>query len=99
MSTLAVSSATSSARASGRPIPVVYGTKRWTVSLEQLGAGAGIDAAVARALAARPGATFGLRVRWSNKRLKQFVDGIAKGIDQPSVNASLVSVGSSGPVI
>jgi lipoprotein-anchoring transpeptidase ErfK/SrfK len=83
----------------GRPIPVVYGTKRWTVSLEQLGAGAGINAAVTKALEARPGATFGLRVRWSGKKVQQFVDGIAKGIDQPSVNASLISVGSSGPVI
>jgi lipoprotein-anchoring transpeptidase ErfK/SrfK len=82
-----------------RPIPVVYGTRRWKVSLEQLGAGAGIDRAVAKALEARPGATFGLRVRWSTKRVKQFVDAVAKGIDQPAVDASLVSVGSSGPVI
>src|SRR3954468_14561812 len=83
----------------GQPIPVVYGTKRWTVSLEQLGAGAGINAAVTKALEGRPGATFGLRVRWSGKKVQQFVDAIARGIAQPSVNASLISVGSSGPVI
>ena len=34
--------------------------KHWTVSLDQLGAGASVDAAVAKALDARPGATFGL---------------------------------------
>jgi lipoprotein-anchoring transpeptidase ErfK/SrfK len=82
-----------------RPIPVVYGSKRWKVSLEQLGAGASINRAVAKALDARPGETFGLRVRWSSKKVQRFVDGIAKGIDRSAVNASLVSVGSSGPVI
>src|SRR3954468_24011946 len=82
-----------------RPIPVVYGTKRWSVTLDQLGAGASVNAAVTKALDAQPGATFGLRVRWSSKKVQQFVDGIAKGIDQPSVDASLISVGSSGPVI
>ncbi len=82
-----------------RPIPVVYGSKRWKVSLEQLGAGASINKAVAKALDARPGATFGLRVRWSSKKVERFVDAIAKGIDRSAVNASLVSVGSSGPVI
>ncbi|MFL5935282.1 MAG: L,D-transpeptidase family protein [Gaiellaceae bacterium] len=82
-----------------RPIPVVYGTRRWTVSLDQLGAGASVNAAVTKALDAQPGATFGLRVRWSTKKVQQFVDGIAKGIDQPSVDASLISVGSNGPVI
>src|SRR3954467_7980627 len=65
-----------------RPIPVVYGTRRWTVSLDQLGAGASINAAVAKALDAQPGATFGLRVRWSTEKVQQFVDGIAKGIDE-----------------
>jgi len=82
-----------------RPIPVVYGTRRWTVSLDQLGAGASVNAAVTNALDARPGATFGLRVRWSSKKVQRFVDGIAKGIDESAVNASLISVGSNGPVI
>jgi lipoprotein-anchoring transpeptidase ErfK/SrfK len=82
-----------------RPIPVVYGDKRWRVSLQQLGAGASIDAAVAKALEARPGATFGLRVRWSNAKVSKFVDGIAKTIDEAAVDASLVSVDTSGPVI
>jgi len=82
-----------------RPIPVVYGEKKWRVSLQQLGAGASIDAAVARALEARPGATFGLRVRWSSAKVQQFVDGIAKTIDTQPVDAALVSVTTSGPQI
>jgi lipoprotein-anchoring transpeptidase ErfK/SrfK len=82
-----------------RPIPVVYGDKKWRVSLQQLGAGASIDGAVAKALAARPGATFGLRVRWSSAKVKQFVDGIARTIDTQPVDASLVSVTTSGPQI
>jgi lipoprotein-anchoring transpeptidase ErfK/SrfK len=82
-----------------RPIPVVYNDKKWRVSLQQLGAGASIDAAVAKALAARPGKTFGLRVRWSNAKVKQFVDGVAKTIDRTPVDASLVSVTTSGPQI
>ena len=82
-----------------RPLPVVYGSERWRVSLEQLGAGASINKAVAKALEARPGATFGLRVRWSSKKVQQFVDGIAQKIDRAPVNASLVSVTTSGPVI
>jgi lipoprotein-anchoring transpeptidase ErfK/SrfK len=82
-----------------RPIPVVYGKKKWRVSLEQLGAGASIDAAVAKALAARPGKSFGLRVRWSNAKVKRFVDGVARTIDSRPVNASLLSVTTSGPQI
>jgi lipoprotein-anchoring transpeptidase ErfK/SrfK len=82
-----------------RPLPLVYGSQKWRVSLGQLGAGAAVDKAVAKALEAGPGARFGLRVRWSSNKVRQFVDGIAQKIDEEAVNASLVSVTTSGPVI
>jgi L,D-transpeptidase catalytic domain/Putative peptidoglycan binding domain len=87
------------ARSFERRIPVVYGKQRWFASPQRLGAGAAIDAAVERALAARPGKELRVRVRWSGKKVQQFVDQIAKQVDRDAVDAELVSVSGSGPVI
>ena len=82
-----------------RPIPVVHGTQRWKASLRQLGAGASVDAAVAKALAARPGQKVPLRVRWSARKVRGFVAAVARQIDRAPVDATLVGVSSSGPEI
>jgi len=82
-----------------RPIPVVYGSQRWNVTLRQVGAGAGVDAAVAQALDAEPGQKLPLGVRWSAKRVQGFVDAVAGRVDRTPVDARLVSVSSSGPLI
>ncbi len=82
-----------------RQIPVFYGKQRWFASPEQLGAGAAIDRAVARALDARPGKQLRVHVRWSGRRVKAFVDRIAQQVDRDAVDAELVSVSATGPVI
>ena len=82
-----------------RPIPVVRGSQRWLASPQRLGAGAAIDAAVKKALEARPGTEIAVDVRWSVKKVRRFVDRIARSVDRPAVDAALVSVSSTGPVI
>ncbi len=82
-----------------RPIPVVRGSQRWLASPQRLGAGAAIDAAVEKALEARPGTEIAVDVRWSVKKVRRFVDRIARSVDRPAVDAALVSVSSTGPVI
>jgi lipoprotein-anchoring transpeptidase ErfK/SrfK len=82
-----------------RPLRVFHGTQRWQASLRQLGAGASVDAALARALAAEPGEQLPLRVRWSSRKVTQFVDAVAEQIDRAPVSATLVGVSSSGPEI
>jgi lipoprotein-anchoring transpeptidase ErfK/SrfK len=82
-----------------RPIPVVRGGQRWLASPQRLGAGAAIDTAVAKALAAAPGEEIGVDVRWSAKKVGRFVDRIARRVDRAAVDAQLESVSSAGPVI
>jgi len=86
-------------RAFGRRIPVVYGSQRWSASPQALGAGASVNAAVKRALAARPGTDLEMKVRWSRKKIDGFVSAIAQKIDRDPVDAQLVSVSTTGPVI
>jgi lipoprotein-anchoring transpeptidase ErfK/SrfK len=87
------------ARSFERRIPVVHGDQRWFASPERLGAGAAIDAAVERALAAGPGKELRLRVHWSGKKVQQLVDQIAQQVDRDAVDAELVSVSATRPVI
>jgi len=82
-----------------RPIPVVRGSQHWFASPQSLGAGAAIDTALAKALAAAPGDEVGMDVRWSATKVGRFVDRIARSVDRPAVDAQLVSVTSTGPVI
>ncbi len=82
-----------------RPVPVVHGRQHWFASPRRLGAGAAIDNAVEKALAARPGADIDVDVRWSAKKVRRFVDRIASDVDRPAEDAQLVTVSSTGPVI
>jgi lipoprotein-anchoring transpeptidase ErfK/SrfK len=82
-----------------RSIPVVRGSRHWFASPQRLGAGAAIDTAVAKALAAAPGEEIGVNVRWSKEKVGRFVDQIARQVDRAAVDAQLVSVTSTGPVI
>jgi lipoprotein-anchoring transpeptidase ErfK/SrfK len=82
-----------------RPIRLAYGEQHWAASPRRLGAGAAIDNAVERALAARPGAELAVEVRWSATKVRRFVERIAGGVDRAAVDAELVSVSSNGPVI
>src|SRR5215211_5073098 len=82
-----------------RPIRVVRGKQRWLAKPQRLGAGAGIADAFNNALAARPGTEIAVDVRWSSKKVRRFVDKVARDVQRPAVDAALVSVSSSGPVI
>ena len=82
-----------------RPIRVVRGKQHWRASPQRLGAGAAIDDAVNKALDARPGAEIAVDVRWSGRKVRRFVERIARDVDQPAVDAQLVTVSTSGPVI
>ena len=80
-------------------IPIVLGKRRWFASLRRLGAGAAVDAAVAKALAAPAGTRFDVEVRWSPRKVSRFVAEIARQVDRDPVDAELVSVTTTGPVI
>jgi lipoprotein-anchoring transpeptidase ErfK/SrfK len=82
-----------------RPVEIVHGPQHWFASPRRLGAGAAVDTAVEKALAARPGTEIAVDVRWSGKKVTRFVDTIAKSVDRPAEDAQLVSVSSAGPVI
>src|SRR5262245_8730609 len=83
----------------GRPIPIVYGEKRWRTAPNELGAGAAVNRAVAKALAAPPGSEIPLDVRWSQQKVDRFVGQVAAQIDRAPVNAELLGVSSAGPQI
>jgi lipoprotein-anchoring transpeptidase ErfK/SrfK len=87
------------AAAFDRPLTVVYGAQQWRVRPQIFGAGAAAQKAVSRALTAAPGSQLEVTVTWSDKKLARFVDRIARGIDRAPVDAQLVEVTSSGPVI
>jgi lipoprotein-anchoring transpeptidase ErfK/SrfK len=82
-----------------RKFAVVYGTHRWWVSPRRFGAGASIDDAVSRALAAPPRTRIALRVRWSQAKVAQFASEVARTVDREPVDAKLVSISSGGPQI
>ena len=86
-------------RGFARPISVAIGKKRWYASPRSLGAGAAVDAAVAKALDAPAGSRFDLDVHWSRKKLSRFVAAIAKRVNRAPVDAQLVSVTTRAPVI
>jgi lipoprotein-anchoring transpeptidase ErfK/SrfK len=87
------------AREFARPLRVVYGDQHWVAYPQQLGGGATIDRAVAKALDAPAGADIAMDVRWSRKKVNGFVAAVARRIDKAPLDATLQSVGSSGPVI
>src|SRR3989442_6067579 len=82
-----------------RAIPVEYGTRRWWASPRRLGAGAAVNAAVSDALEAQRRKRIDLHVSWSGRAVHEFVASLAKSFDRAPVDAQLVSVGSTGPVI
>ena len=83
-----------------RPLPVVYGEQALARYSQQLGAGAsdrhGRREGARRTARERRSAC---DVRWSSKKVQRFVAAVAQKIDRAAVDATLVSVGRSGPVI
>jgi lipoprotein-anchoring transpeptidase ErfK/SrfK len=86
-------------RAFSKSIPVVHGKRRWWASPQRLGAAAAVDAAVSKALRARPGRRLALRIDFSGKQVRRFVSQVARTFDRQAVDAKLVGLGSAGPQI
>jgi len=82
-----------------RAILVAHGTRRWWASPQRLRAGAAVNSTVSAALGAQPGAHVDLHARWSGSSVRKFVDAVAKSFDRKPVDARLVRVDTSGPVI
>jgi hypothetical protein len=83
-------------RAFSRSIPIKRGERRWWASPGLLGAGAGVDAAVSRALSARLGDSVELEVTSSPTAVKRFVSRVARTFDRRAVDARLIGLGPRG---
>lgn len=88
------------ATAFSKPIVIVYGDRRFSVSPRQLGAHAGVQAAVRAALAATPQSRIGVPVAFSPQEVAAFVDRLARSTYRPPRGAALLGAKTSGrPVI
>jgi hypothetical protein len=85
-------------KAFGRPLRLVFGEKRWRISPRYLGASAGIDNAVARALRARPRARLKLRVATGDQRVRRYVNRLDRLFSFDPVNSYVVGVSGGRPV-
>src|SRR5919107_4753353 len=73
-----------------RPIQVVYRGRPMTLSPQDFGAGAGVDAAVTSALAATPQSKIALPIEYSNHNIDTYVRWLAHRLYRPAVDAKLV---------
>src|SRR5215208_5662495 len=77
-------------------IPVVYRGKPMTLTPENFGAGAGVDAAVTSALAATSRSKIALPIQYSNHSIDTYLRWLAKRLYRPAVDAKLLGVSSGG---
>jgi lipoprotein-anchoring transpeptidase ErfK/SrfK len=82
-----------------RPVTVLHGRERLTVTPKRLGAGAAVDAAVSSALSATPRSTIALPVSVSKRSIASYVGWLARRYDRAPENARLIGASSAGPVI
>ncbi len=75
-----------------RPVRFRLGNETWSARPSELGASANIDAAVTRALRARPGKTLPLEVGIWRVRLRKYVDGLDHKYSYPAEDAKLVGL-------
>jgi lipoprotein-anchoring transpeptidase ErfK/SrfK len=80
-----------------RPIVVVYGQRTFTAGPAELGARAGVNAAVRAALSAMPRKRIALPVRYSSAAVSTFVHEIAAQVERDSQNAALLGATTAGP--
>src|SRR5215210_217462 len=79
-----------------QPIQVVYRGKPMTLTPENFGAGASVDAAVTSALAATPRSKIGLPIQYSKHSIDSYVRWLAHRLYRPAVDAKLLGVSSTG---
>ncbi len=80
-----------------RPIVVVYGARTFTATPAQLGARAGVNAAVRSALSATPRSRIALPVTYSSAAVATFVHGLALRVEREPRNARLLGATDAGP--
>ncbi|HEX2496108.1 MAG TPA: L,D-transpeptidase family protein [Gaiellaceae bacterium] len=81
----------------GRPLRLQFRERKWRISPRYLGASAGIDDAVARALTAPPRAQVRLRVSAAEPRIRRYVNRLDRLFSKPAVNTSVVGVANGRP--
>ncbi len=79
-----------------RPLRLFHDRGSWAVSPRELGAGAAVDAAIAEALSARPGAEVVLPVRISTTDVGAYVRTLAQRFDRPGLDARLLGLTVKG---
>ena len=82
-----------------RPIAIVYRGKVLTVTPQQLGATAHLDAALRSALSARAHTRVALRVGYSHNAVARYVAQLAHRYNRPPQPATVVGATARGPVI
>ena len=82
----------------GRPLPLVFGDKRWRISPRYLGATAAVDRAVAQALRARRRTRIPLEVAAAAPRIRRYVARLDRLHSRDAVNTTVVGVSGGRPV-
>ena len=81
----------------GRPLSLQFRDKRWRISPRYLGASAGIDGAVSRALLAPPGTQVRLRVSSTQPRIRRYVNRLDRLFSYDPVDTQVVGVTGGRP--
>jgi len=85
-------------RAFTRPLEVVYRGQSIVVTPSELGARASVAHAVRSAIAATPRSRIALPVRYSQKKVDAYVDGLDARFGRKAVNSSIVGADGNGPL-
>jgi Putative peptidoglycan binding domain. len=80
-----------------RPVTVAYDGRQTPIRLSQVGAKIDVNAAVGSALAATPHSRIALPVTYSQARVARIVDRLAKQVDRPAIDASVIGATAAGP--
>jgi lipoprotein-anchoring transpeptidase ErfK/SrfK len=81
----------------GRPLRLQFRDKKWRISPRYLGASAGIDSAVARALLAPPRTRVRLQVSSTQPRIRRYVKRLDRLFSYEPVNTQVVGVAGGRP--
>jgi lipoprotein-anchoring transpeptidase ErfK/SrfK len=81
----------------GRPVRLQFRDKKWRISPRYLGASAGIDDAVARALRARPRSKVRLKVSAAQPRIKRYVARLDRLFSYDAVDTTIAGVSGGRP--
>ena len=81
----------------GRPLRMQFRDKRWRISPRYLGASAGIDGAVSRALLAPPRTQVRLRVSSTQPRIRRYVNRLDRLFSYEPVDTQVVGVTGGRP--